>query len=565
MGIYINKGNEGFRLALNGEYVDKTGMIEVINKTLNTERRYTCVTRSRRFGKSMALDMLCAYYDKSCDSRELFEGLSISEVRRDEENKVIDKGYEKHLNKYPVINLDVTDFITRYNHDVEIVKRIQRNIMNELLEVYPEVQEKADDDLMELLTRIQQHTGEKFIMLIDEWDAICREFSDNPAVMDEYVKLLRRLFKGGKSKDVFAGAYLTGILPIKKYKTESALNNIREYSVVKSGALARYFGFTPKEVEHLAESSDVSMDELKAWYDGYSIGDEPSIYNPYSVMEAIANGECDSFWTSTGAYDSVATYIEMNYEGLKDDIIYMLAGGRCSVDTTGFSNDMHDVRSKDDVFTVLIHLGYLAYDKREEECFIPNKEVRKEMANAVRSCKWSVAKALVESKKLLQATINGNEEAVARGIEIAHDTNTSILSYNDENSLACVLTIAYYHAMNDYIIHRELASGKGFADLVFIPRRNVDKPAMVVELKFNKDTDAAIGQIKQKNYPAKLAEYMASASGSARDILLVGINYDKEAKLHTCKIEKLQLCFLQSAGDICGYEYVISDQKCILY
>lgn len=525
MGTFINKGNEGFRRAINGEYVDKTGMIEIISKTLDTERSLTCVTRSRRFGKSMALDMLCAYYDKSCDSRQLFEGLAAQ--RGD--------SFDKHLNKYPVISLDITDFITKYQDTQEITSLLQKDVIKELLDVYADINLEERDDLMDVLCKINAKTGEKFIVLIDEWDAICREFSNEPAVIDEYVMLLRRLFKGGKSKDVFAGAYMTGILPIKKYNTQSALNNFREYSVVKSGALSRFFGFTPKEVECLAESSDVSMEDLKNWYDGYSIGNESSIYNPYSVMEAIANGECDSFWSSTGAYDSVATYIEMNYEGLKDDIIFMLSGGRCPVSTTGFSNDIHDIRSKDDVLTVLIHLGYLSYDRGEQECFIPNKEVRMEMVNAVTSCNWNVAKALEASKKLLKATLEGNEEAVAKGIELTHDSNTSILSYNDENSLACVLTIAYYHAMNDYIIHRELASGKGFADLVFIPRHNVDKPAMVVELKYNKDADAAIDQIKRKDYSQIAFEYTG-------EVVLVGINYDKngtEGKQHTCVIEKI--------------------------
>lgn len=528
MGIYINKGNEGFKRALNGGYVDKTGMIEIINNTLDTERSMTCVTRSRRFGKSMVVAMLYAYYDKSCDSRQLFDGLAAKSGAT----------FERHLNKYPVIKLDITDFITRYNHDDGIVKHIQRNIMNELLEVYPDVKGREDDDLMELLIRIKQHTGEKFIMLIDEWDAICREFSDSPAVMDEYVNLLRRLFKGGSSADVFAGAYMTGILPIKKYKTQSALNNFREYSVVKPGPLAHYYGFTPDEVAKLAAKSDVSMEELKDWYDGYSIGDASSVYNPYSVMEAIANGECDSFWQSTGAYDSIMTYIKMNFDGLKDDIIKMLAGGRCRVNTTKFQNDLSVINSKDDVLTVLIHLGYLSYDKSKGECYIPNKEVRMEMTNAVEDTGWKrLTDALAASEQLLEDTLEGNEEAVAHGIEQTHDSRTSILSYNDENSLACVLTIAYYHAMNEYIIHRELASGKGFADLVFIPRRNVDKPAMVVELKFDKNVTAAIDQIKQKNYPAKVAEYMDSAD----EILLVGINYDKdgaEGKKHSCKIER---------------------------
>ncbi|MBQ0049906.1 MAG: AAA family ATPase [Bacteroidales bacterium] len=527
MGIYINKGNEGFRCALNGAYVDKTGMIEIINKTLDTERRFTCVTRSRRFGKSMAVDMLCAYYDNSSDSRTLFDGLAAQKGET----------FEKHLNQYPVISLDITDFITRYRQDADIVHCIQHNIMKELNEVYPDVKCEEGDDLMEFLIRIQQHKDEKFIVLIDEWDAICREFSDDPSVMDEYVKLLRRLFKGGKSKDVFAGAYMTGILPIKKYKTQSALNNFEEYSVVNPGKLASFFGFTPEEVRTLAQGGEVTAEELRLWYDGYQIGKEPSIYNPYSVIRAIANEECNSYWSATSTYDNVVTYIQMNYDGLKDDVIKMLAGGRCKVNTTRFQNDLSVINSKDDIFTVLIHLGYLSYDKGKGECYIPNNEVRMEMTNAVEDTGWKrLTDALVASEKLLEDTLEGNEEAVARGIELTHDSNTSILSYNDENSLACALTIAYYHAMNDYVIHRELATGRGFADLVFIPRRNVDKPAMVVELKYNKDCVAAIEQIRQKNYPAKVAEYLESDGSGG--ILLVGINYDKETKAHTCKIEK---------------------------
>lgn len=525
MGIYINKGNEGFRRALNGEYVDKTGMIEFINETLDTERSLTCVTRSRRFGKSMAADMLCAYYDKSCDSRELFAGLAAQKV----------DSFDKHLNKYPVLKLDITNFTTKYKNNPEIISLLQKDVTEELLSVYPDIKLGERDDLMDVLIKISASTGEKFICVIDEWDAVLREYTNSKQIEEDFINLLRRLFKGDESKKVFAGVYMTGILPIKKYNTQSALNNFEEYSVVKPGKLASFFGFTPVEVRKLAEGEEVTAEELKSWYDGYQIGKEPSIYNPYSVIRAIANEECNSYWSSTAAYDSVVTYIEMNYEGLKDDIIYMLSGGRCSVETTGFSNDMHDIRSKDDVFTVLIHLGYLAYDKKEQECFIPNKEVRMEMVNAVSNCQWHVAKALEASKKLLKATLEGNEEAVAKGIELAHDSNTSILSYNDENSLACVLSIAYYHAMNDYTIHRELASGKGFADLVFIPRRNVDKPAMVVELKYNKDTDAAIDQIKRKDYSHIAFEYTG-------EVLLVGINYDKngpEGKKHTCKIERI--------------------------
>lgn len=369
MGIFINRGNDSFRQILNGEYVDKTGMVGIINKTLDTERRFTCLTRCRRFGKSMAVKMLCAYYDKSCDSRHLFDGLAAQSCDT----------FEQYLNKYRVINLDLTSFITRYRGDEAIVNHIQEEIKEDVLEAYPDVKVKEKDDLMAALLRISMQTGDRFIFLIDEWDAILREFDDRQDIVLQYVDLLRRLFKGGDTDRVFAGVYMTGILPIKKYKTQSALNNFREYSVVKPGMLASYFGFTPEEVAKLAENTDVKIDDFKAWYDGYSIGDEKSIYNPYSVIEAIVNGMCDSYWQSTGAYDSVLTYIRMNFDGLKDDIIKMLAGGRCRVNTTKFQNDLSVINSKDDVLTVLIHLGYLSYDKSKGECYIPNKEVRIEI------------------------------------------------------------------------------------------------------------------------------------------------------------------------------------------
>ena len=543
MGTFINKGNEGFLSAIEGTYVDKTGLIAAINKTLGTERRYTCVTRCRRFGKSLAAKMLCAYYDKSCDSRHLFDGLYISQPDKMVNGKMEDKQFEKHLNKYPVISLDITDFTTQYRNDSHIVTYIQEAIIKDLLSEYTDITREDGEDLMTVLIKIQAHTGEKFIMIIDEWDAICREFDKKPEVMNEYVDLLRRLFKGGNSERVFAGVYMTGILPIKKYKTQSALNNFREYSVVRPGVLSSFFGFTPSEVATLAEESHFNVEELRNWYDGYQIGDQPSIYNPFSVIEAISAGECDSYWSSTGAYDSIVTYIKMNFEGLKDDIIKMLAGDRCKVNTTKFQNDLSIINSKDDVFTVLIHLGYLAYDKSKSECYIPNKEVAIEMTNAVEATDWKrLNAAIAASERLLAATLDMNEEAVACGIELTHDEETSILSYNDENSLSCVLSIAYYYAKNDYIMHRELPTGKGFADLVFIPRRNVDSPALLIELKCNKSTDAAIDQIKRKQYPAKVAEYLSpspSEEGQCEaSILLVGINYDRETKTHTCKIER---------------------------
>ena len=533
MGTYINKGNLAFKKILNSNYVDKSGFIAVVNSTLDSERQYICATRCRRFGKSMMAKMLCAYYDKSCDSRDLFKGLAIEKG----------SSFEKHLNKYNVLYLDVTDFTTYTEYRGHIVRSIQEEIIAEIKENFPEVSYRSESDVMGTLQSVYNQTGERFYFIIDEWDAICREFPERrkfkdspesvePTEMDEYVKFLRRLFKSSASAEVFVGAYLTGILPMVKYNTESALNNFDEYSMVNPFAAAGSFGFTSDEVKTLCEKHDMDFDELAAWYDGYQIGEEPSVFNPNSVMKALSARKCSSYWAATGAYDRVASYINLNYDGLKDDIINMLAGEHCRVNTTKFKNDMSKIKSKDDVLTVLIHLGYLAYDGKTGTCYIPNKEVRDELINAVEDTDWTnVIKYLSNSEDLINATLACDADKVAKYIDAAHVENTSILSYNDENSLSCVLSIAYIYAKNDYIIHRELATGKGFADLVFIPRKHVDKPAMVVELKYDKDADTAISQIHRKEYQGKVLEY-------TDNLLLVGINYDKETKTHSCVIEK---------------------------
>ena len=343
---------------------------------------------------------------------------------------------------------------------------------------------------------------------------------------------LRKMFKSLPSVDVFAGVYMTGILPIKKYNTQSALNNFIEYSVIDPRRMAGLFGFTKDEVKRLSEKFGMGFEEIEKWYDGYCIGNEPSMFNPYSVMQALYSDWCTDYWGKTAAYDAIVPYITMNFEGLKDDIISMLSGGRCRVNPAGFENDLSVVHSKDDALTVLIHLGYLSYDRSKGECFIPNREVAIEMENAVKRTDWSVVRSLQASESLLKDTLAGKEDAVAMGIDLAHDENTSILSYNDENSLACVLCIAYYSARDYYTIHREFPSGKGYADLVMIPKKGVDSSAMVIELKCDSTPDAAIDQIKSRNYSSKVSEY-------AGDILLVGINYDRKTKTHSCRIERV--------------------------
>ncbi len=527
MGIYIDKGNGNFSQTRNSEYIDKSGLIAVINQTLFTRQKFTCVTRSRRFGKSMAAEMLAAYYDRSCDSRSLFADLQIAQ----------DPTFEEHLNKYPVVYLDLSAFNKRLDKG-DVVDYVEKELIKDIRTAYPKVPVPRGADLMKYLLRIHAATGDTFIFIIDEWDAILRECAQNPKLpdqTDQYVNWLRSMFKDVLGMEVFAGVYMTGILPIKKYKTQSAMNNFMEYSMVEPGNMAQFFGFTREEVQALAAKHGMDFDELEKWYDGYQIGPQPSMFNPNSVMQAVMRGRCRSFWASTGAFDAVSGFISMNFDGLKEDIVEMLAGGRVAVDPTGFQNDLSEVHSRDDVLTLLIHLGYLSYDWRRDECFIPNHEVAGEMANAVKSVRWSIiANALDQSRYLLDATLRGDAATVARMVQEAHIDNTSLIRYSDENSMSCVLSIAYYYAHGDYVFHREYQSGTGFADLVLMPRKNTTTPAIIVELKYNDTTDTAIDQIHQRNYPQKVAEYTG-------DILLVAISYDKKTKEHQCKIERWRI------------------------
>lgn len=520
MGLFINKGNAGFASVCGSGFVDKSMLIDKVNRALLTESRFMCVTRARRFGKSVAVKMLNAYYDKSCDSTTLFKDLKISET----------SCYRQHLNQYPVIYLDMTDFLTKYGNDTDLVEKIKQDIVRELLSLYGDALLGDGDDLMDLLVRIVSQTREPFICLIDEWDALCRE--GNELLMDAYVDLLRRLFKGSNSESVFACVYMTGILPIKRYNTQSALNNFEEYTMLSPADLAPYFGFTETEVSRLCQSSRLDIAEMKRWYDGYEVGDEKAIYNPYAVIRALKRGRFENYWTSTNTFEALKQYLTMNFEGLKDDVIRLLSDVPVAVNHLKFSNDMHRIGSKDDVLTLLCHLGYLSYNWESGNARIPNFEVRNEFEMAIADTHWTeVQKALGMSDHLLECVLAGDAEEVAQCVEKVHQENISVLKYNDENALSCVLTLAFYTARKMYYMLREFPAGKGFADIVMMPYRDADAPAIVLELKYNDSADSAIAQIKGKNYAGALSHY-------AGEIILVGINYDKKSKIHICKLEK---------------------------
>lgn len=328
-------------------------------------------------------------------------------------------------------------------------------------------------------------------------------------------------------------AYITGILPIKKYGTESALNNFDEYTMINPKGLADYVGFTEAEVEGLCRKYEMDFSEAKHWYDGYFFRKKIHIYNPRSIVQAMINAEFENYWTQTETYEGLKSYIDLNYDGLKDAIIYMIGSGRCEIDTGAFQNDMTSFRSKDDILTLLVHLGYLAYDKYKREVYIPNEEIREEFIRAVRNSGWEkIVKIFSDSKELLEATWDLDSDKVAEKIDEIHLSSVSVLNYNDENALSCVVALAYISARADYMLVREFPSGKGFADIVFLPHSYSDKPAMIVELKWNKQAEGAIAQIKDK-------KYVKALEGYAGDLLLVGISYQKKSKKHDCIIEKI--------------------------
>ena len=439
------------------------------------------------------------------------------------------------MNAYDVITFDMQWVMTRVEHSIDAINWIQDKIIEELKNVYPDCI-KEDNDLPGTLLEINRMTSTKFVILIDEWDALFRLDKENTKAQEKYIEFLRAMFKGQAAEEFVALAYITGILPIKKYGTESALNNFDEYTMIQPKKMVEYIGFTEDEVKSLCEEHGMDFDEMKEWYDGYKLKNL-HIYSPNSVCKALNNEEISNYWVSTDTYEALKTYILINFEGLKDDIIDMLAGGRCEVNIYSFTNDLISFENKNDVLVCLIHLGYLAYDSETKEAYIPNKEIRTVFETVLDKTDWTpVINAIRDSEKLLKNTLNKNEKEVAKAVEYVHANATSIKKYSDENSLSCAITLAYYSAMNDYYMIRELPSGVGYADVVFLPRPNVaNKPAIVVELKCNKGAYTAINQIKDRKYSEHLKDYTGR-------ILLVGINYNKDDKnkIHTCIIEEFE-------------------------
>ena len=474
---------------------------------------------------AMAAEMRAAYYGRGEDSSKLFESLEISRA----------KSYRKYLNQYDVIKVNMQEFFSTTASMDEMLWILQARIIADLKRAYPDYVDGSH--LVFVMQDIFAFTKHPFVVLIDEWDCFFREYQQDKEAQKKYLDFLRAWLK---DKDYIALAYMTGILPIKKYGSHSALNMFTEYSMTEPGDLAEYFGFSENEVRALCEDYKMSFEETKAWYDGYRMvthtedGDRCySMYSPKSVVEAMLRHKFGTYWNQTETYEALKVYIQMDMDGLKNAVIRMMAREGVPINTGTFSNDMTTFATKDDVLTLLVHLGYLTYDGALGTVTIPNKEVSQEYVNAVSTMEWQeVIHSLEASRKLLESLWDMDGKAVAEGIDLAHN-EISILQYNDENALSCTINLAFYFAREYYTVIRELPSGKGFADICFIPRKlHMDKPAVVIELKWNQTTSGVIAQIKDKHYVDALKDYRGN-------LLLAGINYNKKTKKHTCVIEKM--------------------------
>ncbi len=521
MGVYLNPNNDNFKATLTREiYVDKTMMISVVNQFMANDNKYICISRPRRFGKTIAGNMLSAYFSKGADSRELFAPYKISS----------DPSFETNLNRLNVIKIDMNSEYRIERKKEELLDNLTDRVLAEMRTQFPTVVINEKGAIAQAIIDVHAALGEQFVIIIDEYDVLVRE-NVPESLFTQYLDFLNGLFKSDTVRPAIALAYLTGILPVVRDRIQSKLNNFREYTILDAGKLAPFIGFTADEVQALCRKYNVDYDECRRWYDGYKQrGLE--IYNPESVVMCIENESFESYWSKTSTYAVIKERIEQNFAGTKDDVIKMLAGEEVDVNVTMFMNTMTDFCSKDDAFTYLLHLGYLCYDREEKTCRIPNKEVQLEWTAAVSVMNdYSVTNKIIKSsKELLAETLRLNADAVAKSLDESHIHVTSNRSYNNEDALQSAIYLSYIYALNKYTVVKEMTSGKGFADVVFIPFvPNI--PAIIIELKRNGSTETALNQIKEKKYFASLENYEG-------DILFVGVNYDENSKTHECKIEQ---------------------------
>ncbi len=518
MAVYLNTGSALtlYNQLINSEYfVDKSDIIRAINKRIRTNTKYICITKPRRFGKTSVLNMLGAYYCKAGDSQSIFDNLNIS--------RSVD--YRTHLNSYNIINMSLNSLPENGNTYENYINLIKDTLRDDLMEAYPAFRDKSFRKISDMLTA----TNDEFIFIIDEWDYIFSHnlYTENQA---DFLEFLRDLLK---DRPYVALAYMTGVLPIKRYSTGSALNMFKEYTMLNDPSFEKYFGFTEEEVAALCRQQTIlTLEDVSEWYDGYQTRDGSRIYNPSSVVCALEDGVCKSYWTTTGKMDEVLFFLKYNIDEVKEDVIKMVNHIPVRLEIKKeYTAGQGRPENRKEIYAAMIIYGLLSYN--DGEIRIPNKELMLEFESSLEDSDFDYVAELVKNSCIvLDATLSKDGNVVASFLHNIHNSELPILKYNDENSLSCVVTLAYLSARNKYKIVREEKSGKGFADFIFYPRRR-QLPGIVLELKSDASPETALSQIKEREYCAKLREE------NVEKILAVAISYDSRKKEHQCLIEEI--------------------------
>lgn len=538
MGIYLDS-KTGYTLYKNETeklyFVDKSLLLAELFPLVKEGSSYVCITRPRRFGKTVMANMLTAFFSRACDSKELFQSLKIS----------TQKGYEGYQNQYAVISISFNDVAGECESYTQYIKRIEKKLIKDLKRAYPEVLFEEEESVVDILADIYaENESAKFIFILDEWDYIFHQDFATDLDKKRYLTFLRSLLK---DRPYVQFAYMTGILPIAKYSSGSELNMFAEYTMAAEERFSEYFGFTESEVDELfkryeqknKDSLKLTRDGIRMWYDGYHTQAGERLYNPRSVVMALSNNNLGNYWTSSGPYDEIYYYIANDVDEVRDDLARMAAGESIPVKIREYAATAQQLKTKEEIFSAMVVYGFLSYEKGN--VFIPNKELMDKFTEMLQKepslgYVYNLAK---ESSRMLQATLNKDTQTMEQILEKAHNTEVPLLNYNNETDLTAVVNLVYLAARDRYRVEREDKAGIGYVDFIFYPEIDRSAAGIILELKVNHSPEEAIRQIKEKKYALKFQGKTGEKPHYTGKILAVGIGYDKVSKMHRCKVEVL--------------------------
>ena len=537
MGMYLNS-QAPYTLYKNEMrkpyFVDKTRMLEKLFPFVETGGDCICITRPRRFGKTVMANMIASFFSKACDSSTLFNPLLIAQSA----------GYREHLNQYPVISISFHELPRHCRTYEQYIERVEKRLIGDLKKEFPDVEIDGAETLWDILTELYaRDSSMRFIFVFDEWDFIFHQDFVSDQDRKEFIMFLSNLLK---DKQYVQFAYMTGILPTAKYSSGSELNMFVEFTMARSPAFSDYFGFTEAEVTNLyeryltnCEQPALTQEELREWYNGYHTASGEHVYNPRSVVQALRFNHLESYWTSAGPYDEIFYYINKNVDDVRDDLARMVCGEAVPVKVQEYAASSMNLKTRDEIFSAMVVYGFLSYEKGMVS--IPNKELMDEFEHMLQkeASLGYIYLLARESERMLRATLAGDTDTMVDILEFAHNTETPLLAYNSEAELAAVVNLVYLSARDFYFVEREDKAGVGYVDFIFYPKEETKSEGIILELKVNDSPEHAIRQIIDKKYALKFHKRAGSNTNEKQKVLAVGISYDKKTKKHSCKIELL--------------------------